>query len=562
MSVALIASFSILGFADDIKIEANKPEMKLEVKEVKKMYDQNKDKLFESLSEKMKKAKENDKLPVIVVFNNEVNTTQKKNIKDLIGDFDTKYEYKNIPAMAVKLNKNQIEKLSKLDTVKHIEYDEEVTAFNGTADYWFGTEKARNDFGLNGDRDGNVNSYSKNDVVVAVIDTGIYTGHVDLDNGKVIGWKDYVNGRTTPYDDNGHGTHVAGTIAGEGDGNPQYEGVAPGAALVGLKVLNSQGSGTMSDVTAAIDWCVTNKNVYGIDIINMSLGAAGSSDGTDATSLAANNAVANGIVVVVAAGNEGPARYTIGSPGAASNVITVGAMADVGEGGFNLTDFSSRGPTADGRIKPDIAAPGYNITSVKTNTTSSYVTYSGTSMATPFTAGTVALMLDANPNLSPSQVKSILASTAQDWDSSGKDIDYGYGRLDGYAAIKQSGGFNGTNIAVPDHMYASEDLSGSRYYDTWQFTVDSTNYPIAVTMVIEDWTSGFWGGSPDFDLYLYDANGNELASSLGVKRQENISFTPTTTGTYRIIVYSYSGSGDYFFDVSAGGHSLTLTQDQ
>ncbi len=563
LCVFIVISLSIYGFATDNKVITDKSKENMKVKEVKKIYDADKDKIFESLCKKMNEAKYDDELPVIVVFKEKIDTLKKNNIKNLIGDYITKYEYKNISAIAMKLNKGQIKKLSELDIVEHIEYDELVKAFNGTANYWFGTEKARNDFGLNGDRDGNINSYSKDDVVIAVIDSGIDGNHVDLDGGKIIGWKDYIKGKTTPYDDFGHGTHVAGIIAGEGDGNPDYEGVAKGAALVGLKALDRRGNGSMSDVTAAIDWCVTNKDVYGIDIINMSLGASGSSDGTDATSLAANNAVDNGIVVVIAAGNEGPGKYTIGSPGAAEKAITVAAMADVGENGFNLTDFSSRGPTADDRIKPDISAPGYYITAPEANTTSSYITYSGTSMATPFTAGTVALMLDANSNLTPTQVKNILTSTSQDWGPNGKDIEYGNGRLDGYEAIKQAGGFSGNNINVPDHMYASEDLSGSGASDFWEFTVDNTNYPIAITLVIPDWTPLFpFGSTPDFDIYLYDSNGNTLAYSASVYRQENINFTPSSTGTYKIEVYSYSDNGDYFFDLSTGGNNLTLVQDQ
>ncbi|SHK26889.1 S8 family serine peptidase [Paramaledivibacter caminithermalis] len=558
----IFLSVSIYGFASDDKIKTDKPKAKVKMQKMEKIFDKDKDKLFENLSEKMNKAKDDEEISVIVVFEEKMNKVRNNDMKMLLGSYKIKHEYKNIPAVAMKLNKGQINKLSKLDIVNHIEYDEEVKAFNDTANYWFGTEKARNDFGLDGDRDGNINSYSKDDVVVAVIDTGIDGNHVDLDDGKIIGWKDYVNNQITPYDDQGHGTHVSGIIAGTGEGNSDYEGVAKGAALVGLKVLNNQGSGSMSDVTAAIDWCITNKDVYGIDIINMSLGTSGSSDGTDSTSLAVNNAVNNGIVVVVAAGNSGPSKYTIGSPGAADKAITVAAMADVGENGFNLTDFSSRGPTADGRIKPDIASPGYNITAPKANSSASYIVHSGTSMATPFTAGTIALMLDANPNLNPLQIKNTITSTAEDWGVNGNDIEYGYGRLDGYEAIKQAGGFSGSNIAVPNHMYGTDSLSASKKADIWEFTVNDTNYPIAITLVITNWQSSGWSSTPDFDVYLYDSNGNRLASSTGVARQENINFTPTSTGTYKIEVYSYSDSGNYLFDLSVGGNNLTLVQNQ
>lgn len=552
----MLVSIGSYGFAKEVEFTTNKPIANMEVKEINKIYDADGDKLVESLEEKMKETKSDEKLSVTVVFKEKFDGV-KDQVKKVLGDYNTKYEYKNIPAATMKLNKNQINKLSKLDIVQQIEYDEEVKAFMNTARYWYGTEKACNDFGVDGNRDGNINSYSANDVVIAVIDTGIDEGHVDLDNGKVIGWKDYVNNQNSPYDDNGHGTHVSGIIAGEGDGNAIYQGVAKGAALVGLKVLDSNGSGSMSDVTAAIDWCVTNKNTYGIDVINLSLGTSGSSDGTDAASLAVNNAYANGIVVAVAAGNSGSAKYTIGSPGAAADALTVGSMVDVGEGGFQLAYYSSRGYTADDRIKPDICSPGTNITAPQANTTSSYVSKSGTSMATPFTAGVIALMLDANSNLTPSQIRNILTTTAQDWGPNGQDIDYGYGKIDGYNAVKQAGNYSGSNLTLPNHIYASETLANTGSADMWEFNVNDTSYPISVTFIMPDWNS-----NTDFDIYLYDSNGNQLKRSIGTSRQEQLSFTPTSTGIYKLKAYSYRGSGNYFFDLSVGGTNLTLTQDQ
>ncbi|KUK34768.1 MAG: Peptidase S8 and S53, subtilisin, kexin, sedolisin, partial [Caldanaerobacter subterraneus] len=464
------------------------------------MQDSNKNKLFDNLEAKIAGKPDSEKFPVIIIFNKNIDDNELLNISKSIGKFNIKHKYKIIPGIAATLTKGQINAWSKLDIVKQIEYDEPVYATLDTATKWFGVTKARSDFGVTGDRDGNASSYSKNDIVIAVIDTGIDGSHVDLAGGKVIGWQDFVNGKSTPYDDNGHGTHVASIAAGTGTGNNLYKGVAPGAALVGIKVLDSNGSGTMSTVTAGIDWAVQNKDVYGIKVINLSLGTSTSSDGTDSTSLAVNGAVDSGIVVVVAAGNSGPARYTIGSPGAAEKAITVAAMADVGELGFNLASFSSRGPTADGRIKPDIAAPGYNITAAKANSINGYVTYSGTSMATPFVAGTVALMLSANINLAPLDVKNIIMTTAKSWGPPSKNIDYGVGRLDAYEAIKTAGNFTGTNISVPNHYYAKESLPGSRYSDIWTFNVTDTSYPIAITFIIPDWANY----NPDFDIYLYD----------------------------------------------------------
>ncbi|MBS4539121.1 S8 family serine peptidase [Clostridium sp. D2Q-11] len=560
ISIIMVVSLVSIGFADNDKDKVAKGKVK--TNPIEKIQDKDKDKIFDNLNEKLSKKNVKDELSVIIVFKEMLDKKEIGKIEDTIGKFKIKHKFKTIPSIAASLTKSQITQLSSMEIVEHIEYDMEVKASNDTAREWFGATKSSLDFGVNGDRDGNLNSYSKNDVVVAVIDTGIDANHIDLDNGKVIAWKDYVKGNSTPYDDNGHGTHVSGIIAGEGDGNSNYKGVAEGAALIGLKVLDRRGSGDMSDSTAALDWCIANKDTYGIDVVNMSLGTSGSSDGTDATSLAVNRAVDAGIVVVIAAGNSGPAKYTIGSPGAAEDAITVGAMADIGEGGFNLTDFSSRGPTADGRIKPDISAPGYNIMAAKANSSSSYVSYSGTSMATPFTAGTVALMLDANPSLNPTQIKNILMSTSIDMGPNGKDIEYGMGRLDVFEAVKSAGGYSGTNISVPDVLYGSDKIDSSNGSDVWRFNVDDTTYPISITLVMPNWTSSWYSSTPDFDIYLYDSNGNEVANSLTATRQENITFTPTSTGSYTLEVYSYSGTGSYFFDISTDGSSLTLLQNQ
>ncbi|WP_221568172.1 S8 family serine peptidase [Alkalihalobacillus sp. TS-13] len=530
------------------------------------MVNKNDNKLFDNLEAMLTEKKATDKVEVIIQFDESMaNQKAHKAILNKVGKFETKFKFdKAVNGVAATLTKKQIEQLERIPFVKSVEYDAPVKAFNGTANTWFGTEKARADYGLTGDGDGNVNSYSKDDQVVAVIDTGIDASHVDLDEGKVIGWKDLVNNRTAPYDDQGHGTHVASTVAGDGDGNPTHKGVAPGAALVGVKVLDSQGSGSMSNVTAGIEWAVENKDVYGIEVLSLSLGTSASSDGTDSTSQAVNNAVDAGLAVTVAAGNAGPSKKTIGSPGAAEKVITVGAGADLGEGGFFLAYFSSRGETADGRIKPDVVAPGYNLTAAEANSGSGYVTYSGTSMATPFTAGTIALMLEANPSLTPNQVKNIIADTAEDWGPSGIDVDYGHGFLDGFAAISDAGNLSGTNIAKPNHFAEQNSLGGSGAADTYQFTVDNTDYPAAVTLIIPDWQPGFlwWGSEPDFDVYLYNPSGQQVAKAEGTERQETLTFNPTATGTYTLKVSSYSGDGSYYLDLSAGTNGLNLTSNQ
>jgi serine protease AprX len=507
--------------------------------------DRDGNKIFDRLDKLVGAAGPQDKISVIAVFDK---MTGADKLRGPLGNFKVNQTYTNFPFLAMDLTPGQITALSKLPFVKQIEYDEPVTICMETASNWFGATKARTDFGVTGDKDGNPATYSKNDIVVAVIDTGIDPNHVDLDGGKIIAWKDYVNNQATAYDDHGHGTHCAGIATGEGHGNAIYKGVAPGAALIGLKVLNAQGSGTTSNIQAAVDWCITNKATYNIRVISMSLGSSGSSNGTDSLSLAVNNAAANGIVPVVAAGNSGPAKYTIGAPAAAADAITIGAMADCGEAGFSLASFSSRGPTADNRVKPDLSAPGVNIMAAKSGSTNLYQSMSGTSMATPFAAGTVALMLAANPNLTPTQVKSILESTSIDWSTVGKDIDFGSGRLDAYQAIRQAGSYTGTGPAVPAHELQSGNLSATGAFLTYNINVTSTSYPIALTLIMTNWASS----SPDFDLYLYNPSGAEVAKSTGSTRQDTVGYTPTVTGTYQAKVISYAGSGPFTLDISAG----------
>jgi serine protease AprX len=138
----------------------------------------------------------------------------------------------------------------------------------------------------------------------------------------------------------------------------------------------------MSNVNAAIDWALAGKATYGIDALNLSLGGSLRSDGLDTTSVLLNKATASGLAVFVAAGNAGPAARTIGVPGAARWVTTVGAMADTTAGGLGVAPYSSRGPTADNRVKPDVVAPGTAITAARSGTGNGYTTLSGTSMAT------------------------------------------------------------------------------------------------------------------------------------------------------------------------------------
>ncbi len=496
-----------------------------------------------------------DPVAVVVRLNAAVSDDALAALQALAGPFQIKARWPvALPdGFATSLAAAQIRALAAHPSVFRIEPDRAVEAFLNTATYWTGVRQAWADFGADGDRDGNKTAYSRTDVVVAILDTGIDAGHVDLDAGKVIGWYDVINGRTSPYDDHGHGTHVASITAGTGEGNADYTGVAPGAALVGIKVLDRNGSGTTSGIISGIDWMIRNKDTYGIRAGNMSLGSSGCSDGTDSLSSAVNNAVDNGIVMVVAAGNSGPNKCTVGSPAAAARGITVGAMYDPGEKGWVVAEFSSRGPTADGRIKPDIAAPGRYITAAEAGSGNGYVTYSGTSMATPFVAGVVALMLDADYSLTDTEVKAILfdAANVKDFGPAVQDVDYGFGITVAYNAVKAAGGFTGSFSDGLGHRFAADSLPGTGYSDYFSFSVSDASKPVGIAMIMDKNPSCFlWICNPDFDIYLYDPSGKLVASSEGIGRQEQILYLPAVTGTYTLEVYSYYGSGSYTVDVS------------
>ncbi len=266
-------------------------------------------------------------------------------------------------------------------------------------------------------------------IKVGIVDTGIDPNHPDL-AGRVVAKTSFVGGDGT--DDNGHGTHVAGIVAGNGQASGgKYCGVAPEASLYAAKVLRADGSGMMSGVMAGVEWAVQQ----GVQVINLSLGGPGPCDGTDALSEMCDTAVASGVVVCVAAGNAGPEHSTVGSPGCARQVITIGASDD----DDRIAGFSSRGPTSDGRLKPDLVFPGVGITACRASGTSMgspvdqyYTNASGTSMATPHATGAAALLLQAKPEWTPAQVKEALMKTAVNL---GQDPNaQGAGRADVYRA--------------------------------------------------------------------------------------------------------------------------------
>jgi serine protease AprX len=393
-----------------------------------------------------------------------------------------------INGKVVELPNGQLKKLADYPGVERIIYDRPIAGELNRVAVTVGARAVQQTYGYRGAGIG-----------VAVIDSGITSWHADLSyqgssslvktkNGqRVAAFVDFVNGRTTPYDDNGHGTHVAGIVAGNGfDTLGARAGIAPDAHLVSLKVLDQNGGGVISNVIAALDWVLKNRTTYNIRVINLSVGAAVTeSYKTDPLTLAAKRAVDAGVVVVTAAGNlgknrQGETQYgAIAAPGNAPWVLTVGASSH--EGTVSRADdivagFSSRGPSAvDFEAKPDIVAPGVGTASLSdplslmyaTKASSllggsfwvnyqPYLSLSGTSMAAPVVAGSVALMLQANPSLTPNLVKAILEYTAQEYP--------------GYNALTQGAGFLNTKGAVDLARYFRTATSGQPYPHPTEWT--------------------------------------------------------------------------------------------
>jgi subtilisin family serine protease len=350
------------------------------------------------------------RIPLIIQTSSRLSSSDKIQLLELGSSI--KYEFTIINAVALSIDASKLDQLADLSFIKKLELDAETNAFLAQSTTQIGASRIWLSHNVEG-----------KGVTIAILDTGIDNNHPDLKN--VIHEKDFTGEGTD--DGNGHGTHVASTAAGSGSASSGInKGVAPKASLMDIKVLNSLGSGLLSDTIAGIQYSVLN----GADIISMSLGAQIPCNGLDATSLAADAAVKQGLHVIVAAGNTGPIPGTIGSPGCARDVITVGAVDRLD----NIAAFSSRGPTLDGRTKPDIVAPGVLILAAQTK--GAYTAKSGTSMATPHVSGVIALILSQNPNLSPVQLKSVLKKTALDLKQD-KNIQ-GEGRIQAYEAFIES----------------------------------------------------------------------------------------------------------------------------
>ncbi len=358
--------------------------------------------------------------PVIIQFKQKVTSAQLQTIRNRVGasSFKIKRRLPLINAISARVTHSCVKKICEMESIQRVYLNRKAKVSLDIATPAVGSS-ALQKAGLTGQG-----------ITIAVLDTGIFL-HPDLKN-RVIGFKDFINNRQVPYDDNGHGTHVAGCAAGNGNRSSRskrkFIGTASEANIVAVKVLNQEGLGSFDDIIAGIDWTIKNRKRYGIRILNLSVVAtAFTSCSNDPLCQAIEKAVKAGIVTVVCAGNSGPAPNSITTPGISPFAISVGAADDRNskrQSDDTIADFSSRGPTIDGLIKPDLVAPGVDITSLRVpgslldiqnphlRVGRWYFTLSGCSMATPIVSGAVAQLLQWQPSLTPHQVKELLTKHA------------------------------------------------------------------------------------------------------------------------------------------------------
>ena len=252
--------------------------------------------------------------------------------------------------------------------------------------------------------------YTGKGIGVCILDTGIFE-HIDF-AGRIWAFYDFLSFKRLPYDDNGHGTHVAGLAGGDGTASMgKYRGAAPGCGIIALKVLDRYGNGSLEDVLCAFRWIREHRQQYRIRIINISVGTTCNLQKDHVRLLESVEQLWDeGLVIVTAAGNQGPRPGSITAPGSSKKVITVGS-SDLLEGRGAI---SGRGPTAECVCKPDIVAPGNKIMSCVPGKPYSYGIKSGTSMSTPLVTGAIACALEKKPSLTNGEIKAMLLKSADD----------------------------------------------------------------------------------------------------------------------------------------------------
>ncbi len=382
---------------------------------------------------------------------------------------------------------------------------------------------------------------------IAIFDSGVDDDIHESFTGKyVAGYDAITDTNTNPDDEIGHGTHVAGTALGTGGVAGTFRGVAPGAGLIDIKFIDATTTcstpGVWDRVARGMEWIIDNEAI--VDVVNMSFrqcNGSGSiySNGLDVVSQLANHASSLGVVMVAAAGNDYSTGFT--SPGAASNVITVGAsetLGTVARGDDVMAEFSNNGPRLDDsgfdnfdELKPEVAAPGatsftppstcVGINSAQHNTTNGYTSlgYCGTSMASPHVAGVAALIKQQYPGINSASVKDLIVRTAEDVDptadmpavSSTWNADWGYGLLDAFAALDATA-VSDVNFPSypPSPHYLSPDLTTGTMP-----VVEGT--PNSIIATIDNDGPAAFGVLVQFGVYIYSNNTDRVFYDVGTQ---------------------------------------------
>lgn len=494
-------------------------------------------------------------------------------VRQAAGSFPVTHAFRSYGGFAAPLTGPQATSIAALPEVRQVEWSQPGEAELDTATATFGVRAVQDGLATD-DPETGIPAVTGDGIVIAIMDTGFDGAHVDL-QGKFVRFIDWADdgAEKAPYDTAYHGTHVASIAGGLGVGEARYKGVAPGAAFVGFQIT---GGDTKANSIASIDWILAHPEVQ-VRITTISFGFGLTVDGTDALELAMDKAWAAGIVPFKSNGNSGPEMGTTTIPGGARGILSVGNMFDDGEGGMRLSSSSSRGPTDDGRIKPDIVAPGSLIMAASNGTNDGYQALSGTSMASPFAAGTAALMLDADPTLTPDDVRRILTTTAHEWGAGGADGEFGAGRLDALRAVQQVlveravrerwpyEQVAALGVAAPvTTVHAYGELTGARSEATFEVT-DATQ-PVAVTIIANGTPQQVAtpaGNSPGVraaGVEIVDPSQTVVGTldTAPTSRQHTFTFVAATAGTYTLRAVNLAGEESLSYDVSAGIAGVAL----
>ena len=502
---------------------------------------------------------ENGRISVIVDFDHAPTEDDEKMLSSEV-DFELEFRYWLIDSIAGTVELNRIHELVDLPGVVFVELDgilgiqmEDVVPAHGVDLVWQDT------------------GYTGEGVTMAIIDTGIDGNHTALDDldddnttndPKIVAFYDAINnpGATNgteifPYDDNGHGTHCAGITAGTGAPDYRHIGVAPRANLVGVKVLDGGGSGSFASVMAGMEWTVEKRHEFNIRAASMSLGAlTGAIEWTsseeESVNRMANEMMRAGVTLFIAAGNSG-GTATIGTPGSAEDVITVGSL----DKNTAIAVYSSQGPTEEGRVKPNVAFVGSSVNAPDANTGDGYVALSGTSMATPGAAGVAVLMYQANPDLSPFDIRNIMQETAtyrechymlanepcaEDAIPKNRQNNvYGHGHVNAQPAVEEAANYNYELSLTLNVTLASDYGIDNR---VWISPGDSISYNLEGGIQRVQWRTwdmrDNWMDLPEFNPGEADF---EVSHSLLVDR---LQYLPNNTieGSQVILVRAISGA--------------------